>query len=90
MYQTVFENYFGAWNPSRMPPKRCERVGCDALATVVGVANHANWYLCDSCASMPGVKVEAAIRPTPPAPDAAEMPAEDAPGTTRGAGEASR
>jgi hypothetical protein len=83
MFESVFSNHFGSHVADiyKMPPKRCERVGCNELATVVAVAGNGNWYMCDACASQPGVRVE--VRLIPHTADAACAPAGDVDGTSR-------
>lgn len=60
MYRTIFEN----WGVGM---KRCERVGCNRTATVVGHAQNAYWYFCDECA------VDIVVRLTPRIPAAAAL-----------------
>mgnify|MGYP006953648188 CR=1 FL=1 len=56
-YTSVSENYRGLCFPNyQMPPKRCEKVGCQAHATCVAEAQQGNWYLCDQCGAADGVK----------------------------------
>lgn len=69
MYQCLPGNA-RTWQPDKDAPKLCESAGCNQPATLVGVAQNANWYLCDKC----GKDVVTIIRLTLRPPDRAGGP----------------